>query len=159
MTKTLFYAYGNPGRQDDALANEVIEMVQSAQEEGLFQGIETDSNYQLNIEDAEIISNYDSVVFVDASTEEIDDIAFSKVSPSDAKVEFTMHAVSTSYVLDLCKKMYHKEPKVFLLHIKGYEWEFMEAMTSKAVENKNKAYKFLLNLSKTEDWEKFVSKI
>lgn len=157
MKRTLIYGYGNPGRQDDALANELIERIEMAQLNGDFKGIDTDSNYQLNIEDAEIISKYETVIFVDASIEEIQDIAFTKVEPSDAKVEFSMHAVSTSFVLDLCKKMYDKEPDVYLLHIKGYEWEFMEELTSGALSNLDKAFDLLLNIFQGNDIQKFIT--
>ena len=157
MKRTLIYGYGNPGRQDDALANELIEQIEAAKSKGEFAGIDTDSNYQLNIEDAEIISKYETVIFVDASIEEIQDIAFTKVEPSDAKVEFSMHAVSTSFVLDLCKKMYDKEPEVYLLHIKGYEWEFMEELTSGALSNLDKAFDLLLNIFQGNDIQKFIT--
>jgi len=153
----LIYGYGNPGRQDDALANELIERIETAKRNGDFAGIDTDSNYQLNIEDAEIISNYETVIFVDASVEDIEDIAFTKVEPSDAKVEFSMHAVSTSFVLDLCKKMYEVEPEVYLLHIKGYEWEFMEELTTKALINLDKAFELLLKISQSTDIQKYIT--
>ena len=156
MKRMLIYGYGNPGRQDDALANELIERIEVAKSKGEFAGIDTDSNYQLNIEDAEIISKYETVIFVDASVEDIEDIAFTKVEPSDSKVEFSMHAVSTAFVLDLCKKMYEVEPEVYLLHIKGYEWEFMEALTTGALANLDKAYNFLLDLYKESDIQRYI---
>lgn len=141
--KVLIYGYGNPGRQDDALANEVVERITSWAEENGLNHIQADSNYQLNVEDAELISHYDLVIFVDASLEPIEDILFTKVKPSGATIEFTMHAVSCAYVLDLCGKMYNSFPKTYLLHIKGYEWEFMEEMSSKALQNLEKAVEFL----------------
>ena len=141
--KTLIYGYGNPGRQDDALANLIIERIEKERLKGNFPQVDTDSNYQLNIEDAELISNYDRVIFVDASTEDIDDIKFTRVEPSDAKVEFTMHAVSPAFVLDLCRKLYGRQPEVYLLHIRGYEWDFMLAPSGRAKENLEKAYTFL----------------
>lgn len=143
MKKILIYGYGNPGRQDDCLANELVDrMHEWVKQEGI-KNVDFDSNYQLNIEDAESISHYDIVFFADASIEDIDDIILTKVLPSDAKVEFSMHAVSTSYVLDLCQKMYSKTPETYLLHIKGYEWAFMEPMTEKAEENLQKAFEFM----------------
>lgn len=141
--KVLIYGYGNPGRQDDALANEVVERITVWAEENGLNNIQADSNYQLNVEDAELISHYDVVIFVDASIEPIEDILFTKVKPSGATIEFTMHAVSCSYVLDLCGKMYNSFPKTYLLHVKGYEWEFMEEMSQKALVNLEKAIKFL----------------
>lgn len=157
MNTTLIYGYGNPGRQDDGLANELIEKIELAKKQGDFKNIDTDSNYQLNIEDAEIVSNYERVIFVDASVEEIQDIAFTKVKPSDAKVEFSMHAVSPSFVVDLCRKMYEKEPEVFLLHIKGYEWDFMEELTENARINLDKAYSLLKKISQSTNIQQYVS--
>ena len=148
MKKVLVYGYGNPGRQDDALANEFVDRIDSWINEKELEHITTDSNYQLNIEDAEIISHYDVVYFVDASIEDIKDVIVTKIEPDNAKVEFSMHAVSPAYVVDLCKKMYNKTPEAYLIHIKGYKWDFMDEITDKAKENLEMAlsvgkYKFL----------------
>lgn len=141
--KILLYGYGNPGRQDDGLGNEFIERIEKwISKEGI-EDIETDSNYQLNIEDADAISDKDVVVFVDASIEEIDDFILTKVKPNESKVEFTMHAVSAAFVLDLCQKLYNKHPETYLLHIKGYEWDFKEGLTDKAIQNLDKALEFI----------------
>ena len=107
------------------------------------EGIEFDSNYQLNIEDADTISDKDIVVFIDASIEEIDDFIIDKVDPSEAKVEFTMHASSPAFVLNLCNELYNKFPETYLLHIKAYEFDFKEGLTEKATENLNKAIEFM----------------
>lgn len=138
----LIYGYGNPGRQDDGLGNLFVEKVKAwAQEKGL-SNISFDSNYQLNIEDAAEISDKDIVIFIDASTEDIESFELEEITP-DAKVEFSMHSVSASYVVHLCKSIYEKSPKSFLLHIKGYEWEFMEEMTAKAFENFENAFEYI----------------
>jgi hydrogenase maturation protease len=141
--KILLYGYGNPGRQDDGLGNEFIDRIGTWIETQGLEGIELDSNYQLNIEDADTISDKDIVLFIDASTEEIDDLLFTKVDPSDSKVEFSMHAVSTAFVLDLCQKLYNKYPDTYLLHIKGYEWDFQEGLSEKAIVNLEKALDFV----------------
>ena len=141
--KILLSGYGNPGRQDDGLGNEFIERIGTWIEKQGLEGIELDSNYQLNIEDADAISDKDIVIFIDASTEEIDDLLFTKVDPSDSKVEFSMHAVSTAFVLDLCQKLYNKYPDTYLLHIKGYEWDFKEGLSKKANVNLEKALDFV----------------
>jgi hydrogenase maturation protease len=143
MKRILVYGYGNPGRQDDCLANELVEIANKWVKKNGIKNVDFDSNYQLNIEDAELISHYDIVIFADASQEHIDDFYLSKVDPNNAKVEFSMHAVSPEYVLDLCNKMYNKTPETYLLHIKGYEWEFMCPMSDHAKENLEKAFSFL----------------
>ena len=141
--KILIYGYGNPGRQDDALGVKLTENIEQWIQKENISDVEVDCNYQLNIEDSERISHSDIVIFADASTENIDDFIFTTVNPSDATIEFTMHAVSPSFVLDLCNKLYQKCPKTYLMHIKGYEWEFMEGLTEDALLNLAKATEFV----------------
>jgi len=141
--KTLIYGYGNPGRQDDGLGPACVEIIGEWIKEQNLNDIEIDCNYQLNIEDAERISGIDKVIFVDATIEPIEDIILTKVEPGNNYIEFTMHAVSPAYVLDLCQKIFHKNPETYLLHIKGYEFELIEELTPKAKQNLEKAVEFL----------------
>ena len=116
--RVLVYGYGNPGREDDGLGNEMAKMIQSWIDEHKLGCMTTDSNYQINIEDADKVSEWDIVVFVDASKQEnLREYKFTEVAPSDAKVEFTMHAVSPSYVLHLCEKLFNKTPETYVLAI------------------------------------------
>jgi len=131
IPKILIYGYGNPGRQDDGLGVMLSEELEKWSRENQLTHIDTDSNYQLNLEDVAVISGYDVVIFADASGEEITDYLLEPLLPS-ATVEFTMHAVSPSFILHLCHQVFDKAPKAFLMHIKGYEWEFMQEMTPTA---------------------------
>lgn len=142
--RVLVYGYGNPGREDDGLGNEMASMIQTWIEEHELSCMQTDSNYQLNIDDAEKISEWDIVVFVDASKEEdLCEFKFRKVEPSNAKVEFTMHAVSPSYVLHLCEKLFQKSPETYILGIKGYDWEFKEGISDNAKLNLEQSFQYL----------------
>ena len=134
--KILIYGYGNPGRQDDGLGNAFTSRIQEwVAIEGLHD-FHFDSNYQLNIEDAEAIANMDLVIFADASEEEIEDFCLTKVDGTSG-VTFTTHAASPGYIVKLCEELFNKKPHVLLLHIKGYEWEFKEGLSDKAVDNLN----------------------
>ena len=141
--RVLVYGYGNPGRQDDALGNEMVVKIQEWIEKNQLKCMTTDSNYQLNIEDAEKISQWEIVVFVDASQEGIHEYKYSKLEPQEDQVEFTMHAVSPSYVLHLCQKLFNKQPEAYILGIKGYEWELKEGLTDNAKLNLEQAFQFL----------------
>ncbi len=141
--KILVYGYGNPGRQDDGLGPALAEKIESWLPDSGIDYVEVDSNYQLNIEDADAISDKDIVFFADASIEEIDKFIITEVKPDDAQIEFTMHAVSTDFVLDLCQKIYGKYPKTFLIHMKGYEWDFSEGLTEKGNESLEEAFEFI----------------
>lgn len=148
--KILIYGYGNPGRQDDGLGNLFVELTEKwAKDEGLT-NLCFDSNYQLNIEDAANIAAYDIVIFVDASLETIEDFVLTEIVPSP-KVEFSMHAVSAAFVVKLCNDIYEKTPKSFLLHLKGYEWDFKTGITPKALDNLNRAFEFMKPLIKSPE--------
>jgi hydrogenase maturation protease len=141
--KVLVYGYGNPGRQDDALGIEMTKKVDEWINEHKITNIETDSNYQLNVEDAEKISSKDVVIFVDATEEEIHEYKFSHLLPSSEKIEFTMHAVAPEYVLHVCKDLFGKTPKACMMAIRGFEWDFKEGLTDNAKLNLEQAFQFL----------------
>ncbi|UBM61144.1 hydrogenase maturation protease [Candidatus Sulfidibacterium hydrothermale] len=136
MSKILFYGYGNPGRQDDGLGVLCAEKIKQWATENLPDNtIDVDTNYQLNIEDAEKMSHYDIVIFADASQEKIRQYELSRLKPSPTQVEFTMHAVSPAYVLHLCQNLFEKKPVTYLLHLRGYAWQFNQKPTHQALEN------------------------
>jgi hydrogenase maturation protease len=130
----LVYGYGNPGRQDDGAGVMLAEKLDKWIVSRKMEGVHTDTNYQLNLEDAATISQYDLVIFADASHEELDDFRMDPLVRSD-RVEFTMHAVSPAFILHLSKEIFNHEPEAYLLHIKGYEWEFMGRMTERGEKN------------------------
>lgn len=145
MKKVLIYGYGNPGRQDDALGILLVERMEHWAKENGLESIDFDSNYQLNIEDAMAISEYDTVIFADASIEEIDDFVITEVKPSQ-KTEFTMHAMAPEFVLHLCQKLYKKFPDTYLIHLKGCEFEFYGKLTDAAEQNLSKAVELLKSI-------------
>jgi hydrogenase maturation protease len=148
----LVYGYGNPGREDDGLGIELVKRLEDWAFDARIPGLSFDSNYQLNIEDAEIMADKDVVIFADASTEDIEDFLLTEVT-GESEVSFTTHAASPGYIVKLCEDLFGKCPRVLLLHIKGYEWEFKEGLSEKAELNLQKATEFikdyLLNLYKT----------
>jgi hydrogenase maturation protease len=140
--KILIYGYGNPGRQDDGLGVLLAEEIEKWSHANGLSNLHTDSNYQLNLEDAAEISSYDMVIFADASGEDITTFLFEPLQPS-AAVEFTMHAVSPAFILHLCTQIFEHLPEAYLMHIKGYQWEFMQEMTSQARQNLDQATDYL----------------
>lgn len=143
------YGFGNPGRQDDGMGPAIIDRLVSDN----ISGIITDSNYQMNIEDAHNISQCDTVIFIDASLDAEEPFSFYKIEPS-AEITFSTHTMAPESVIALCKDLYDKDMEAYVMAIKGYEWEFMEGFTPKAVENFDKAYIFLI--SKIEEMLKRV---
>ena len=145
MTKEnniLIYGYGNPGREDDGLGPALIDLAEKWIIQGRNRNIHIDSNYQLNIEDAFNIRGYDVVIFADASIRDIEDFKITRVEPSE-KIHYSMHSVSPSFIVHLCKKMYGHTPDTYLLHIKGYTFNLGEGISSKASKNLHLAFNFL----------------
>lgn len=143
--KILVYGYGNPGRRDDGLGPALIEKIDEWIRENGISHIDTDSNYQLNIEDAYNIRDYDLVIFADASYENIRHLLFDRVTRS-SKVAFNTHSVSPGFVLELCEKLYKKSPAVFLLHMKGHEFDLREGLSDQGKEVLDVAFGFLADL-------------
>lgn len=143
--KILFYGYGNPGCQDDALGISFVEQLQTWATARDCKNMFFEVNYQLNIEDAETISGYDIVYFVDASLEHMDGFKLSRVECREARIEFTMHAISPGVVLSLCQQIYADVPEVYLLHIKGFKWDLKSdrALSPEAEKNLLLALNFM----------------
>lgn len=133
------YGFGNPGRQDDGLGPMITDKLESEN----IEGVTTDSNYQLNIEDADNIAGSDLVIFVDASIDADEPFSFKKIEPS-AEITFTTHSMSPESVIALCGDIHGRIPETYVLAIRGYEWEMFEGLSAKAISNFNDAYRFLL---------------
>ena len=142
MQKILVYGYGNPGRQDDALGILLAQKVESWAKKNNIPGIVTDTNYQLNIEDAYNLNDYDKVIYVDASIENIEQFKFHPIKPN-LNPTFTMHAVSPEFIIGLCQEIYGEIPEAYLMHIKGYHWDFMGELSKGAKLNLEAAFDFL----------------
>jgi len=134
----LIYGYGNPGRQDDGLGPALVSLL----EKNPIPGIETDCNYQLQVEDALTIMDYDAVVFVDASLEGEGPYAWNEIHPS-FEISFTSHDMTPAAVLALCRDLYGKTVPAWLLAIRGYGWDFVEGLTPEAARNLDEACRFL----------------
>jgi len=125
----LVLGYGNPGRQDDGLGPAAaLELGRL----GLPEVTAYDA-YQLNIEDAADVAEHDAVWFIDASRSG-PPLAVSTLSPA-AAVEFTSHIVRPETILAIAEQAYHRRPPAFLMAIRGYQFEFLEALTPGAARN------------------------
>lgn len=140
--KILLYGYGNPGRGDDGLGSAFIQSMDEWIQKKKLRHISTECNYQLNIEDASTLSQFDAAIFVDASRAEIEAYSFSPVHPAACSA-FTTHAVSAGAVVALCAELYGVTPLVYLLQIKGYCWDFGTGLSIRAKKNLQKALHFV----------------
>ena len=128
--RVLVLGYGNPGRQDDGLGPALAAAID---ELGL-PNLTAFDNYQLNIEDAMDVATHDVVWFIDAAKTGPSPYSVRIVLPSST-IEFTSHIVRPEAILAIARQCYGGSPQAFLLAIRGYEFEFIEALTPKANDN------------------------
>lgn len=123
----LIIGIGNCGRADDGLGWAFLDRIGK-----VCSNCRIEYRYQLNIEDAELISNYSTVLFVDASVSpDVSDYRFSEVIPKAGKT-FTSHALEPGVVLYLSEHLYDHRPGTYLLEIKGVEWGLREGLSGDA---------------------------
>jgi hydrogenase maturation protease len=142
--RVLILGYGNPGRQDDGLGPAAVSEIESM---GL-PNLTAFDNYQLNIEDAIDVATHDIVWFIDAAKTGPSPYSVRTVSPSSA-IEFTSHIVRPEAILAIARECYGGSPQAFLLAIRGYEFEFIEALTPGAKDNLDAALAMLTDRIRT----------
>jgi hydrogenase maturation protease len=123
--KTLILGYGNQSRRDDGVGWFVVEQLAALK----LPGVELETAHQLEVEAAETISRFDTVIFVDAAIpESLQAVQCSEVTPN-----FQSHAVAhyltPADVLALCQTLYHRQPKAVLYSIRGRDFNFGTTLT------------------------------
>jgi len=147
MPRVFVYGIGNPGRQDDGLGPLLAERLEGWVESEGLSDIKIDANYQLMAEDAHTVSEHDLVIFADASKEDISSYAVSRVEAT-GNIGFSTHSMTAESVVGLTLELYGTPPPVYMVHIKGYEWEYAAEMTEQALQNLNQVELFI------KDWLK-----
>jgi hydrogenase maturation protease len=122
--RILVLGYGNPGRQDDGLGPAVAGAIGRMG----WRHVTAVDDYQLNIENALDVASHDLVWFVDASKTGDEPFSVQDVRPSPTS-EFTSHLLRPAALLAIARLYCHRAPPALLLAIRGYEFEFIEALT------------------------------
>jgi len=143
MTKILLIGFGNPGRQDDGLGTSVVERIEKKK----LQDIDVEVAYQLNVEHAYDLIEYERVIFIDAGQKTPEPFEFYPVTMEANSISFSTHSVSPQTILYLAKELFKKEIEAHVLVIRGYEFdEIREGLTPMAEENAQKTEEFLTKL-------------
>lgn len=126
MKRTLVIGIGNSGRQDDGLGWVFLEKI----EQKMPDLCDFEYRYQLQIEDAELISHYERVLFVDADLNQ-HQRGF-EIQPVQALAGngFTSHELSPGTVLYLCEKIYKRCPDCLVLAISGNSFDLEIGLTT-----------------------------
>ena len=138
---SLIYGIGNSGRQDDGLGWAFIDRLEQIRP---LSRARLRRTYQLSLEDADLISRYTRVLFVDATKDPaVESFTVSRPEPK-LDFSFTSHAISVPSILATTQQCFEHVPDAYLLAIRGYEWELQEGLTSPAQHNLSHSLEFLL---------------
>lgn len=128
----LIYGIGNVGRQDDGLGWAFVDWLET---QGRCPDAELQRNYQLLLEDAELISTKKRVLFVDATKDEaVTSFTLERAVPK-LDFSFTSHAISIPAIMATCQQCFQRLPEVHVLAIRGFEFELELGLTPAAQRN------------------------
>ena len=133
--KTILIGIGNVGRQDDGLGWEFLDRIKQMG----FPEKDMVYRYQLQVEDADLICNYDRVIFVDASRNELAGGIELTPCSSSSKHGFTSHELAPETIMYLAKTLYNHEPNSYILGIQGVEWNLKHGLSPIAQRNLDSA--------------------
>ena len=125
FVKTLIIGYGNQSRRDDGVGWFVIEQLAALD----LPGVELETGQQLEIESAETISRFDTVIFVDAAIPEAPEPIRRDVVTPNFQSHAVAHYMTPADVLSLCKTLYNREPRAVLFSIRGRDFNFGTTLT------------------------------
>lgn len=138
--KTIIIGIGNSGRQDDGLGWLFLDFLT----EKPFVHFDLEYRYQLQIEDAELIRNYETVIFVDAVKDKGKKGFYLKECKSSSKYSFSTHELAPETILYLTENLYNHRPKAFILGILGDQWNLETGLSTIAKINFKKAKEYFI---------------
>jgi hydrogenase maturation protease len=142
MAKLLLFGYGNPGRGDDALGPELVELIAQMQ----LADIECHDDMQLQVEHVTDMAGCDQVLFIDADMSCAEPFDFSEIIAAKDD-SYTSHAMNPAALLHAYSQVYGKDaPPAFLLRIRGYDFELGDPLSDKATANLESASKLIVEL-------------
>jgi len=127
--KTLLVAYGNEYRGDDGLGQYILRQVKYPCEKVAL--------YELTLEQAETICDYQLVVFIDASIEG-EAVQLRPLQRRDVSSPLSHH-LPPEKLLHYVWLIYGKEPQAWLLSVRGYDFDFRDSLSPVAQANAEKA--------------------
>ena len=138
--RTLVLGIGNCGRKDDGLGWKFIDFLKEQE----IEDIELDYRYQLQIEDAELISQYDRVIFIDATKEPTTEGFYLRPCSRVDAAEMNSHSLHPETVFSLCSEIYGKSPESLILAIEGKEWGLQAGLSPEAERNLERAKRYFI---------------
>jgi hydrogenase maturation protease len=140
--KVLFIGVGNTSRGDDALGWDFVSKAKV-----FFPDADLEYKYQLQVEDSELFSWYNTIIIGDASHEEHPDGFEFKSCQAAPHYYFSSHAQHPDTVLHLTHEIFKVYPSVYVMAISGYQWDLSEGLSNLALQNLNNALSYFKKIT------------
>lgn len=136
----LILGYGNPARGDDGLGPALIERLDAL----ALKNLETRVDYQLCVEDAMDIGDFEQVIFVDASLDVAPPYQHCALPETLTPKTLDTHSISPEALIHLARTLFGARTKASILAIRGYDFvPFSESLSAQAVLNLSAAFEYL----------------
>ncbi len=137
MSEILLIGIGNISRGDDGIGWLFADDIES----NFGQTITVQKEFQLVVEDALKMTEFDTVIFVDASENKLDNgFEFRKVAvPKVIKTEFTSHAQTPENIVFLASDLFQIENNAYVMEISGQDWELGNGLSAYGHQNMDSA--------------------
>ncbi len=139
--RTLLFGIGNYGRQDDALGWLFLDKIATL----LPDTFDVEYRYQLQVEDAELASHYDRIIFIDAHMNTQSKAFVWETCAAYASESYTSLELQPEAVVYLCNAIYKHFPDAFNLGIAGSSYRLSIGLSRLAENNLIKALDFFKN--------------
>lgn len=134
--RALIIAYGNPSRRDDGVGFHVLNALRkqlgraplSLEEDGtdeLGGRIDTICLHQLAPELAELVAEYDVVVFIDAHVPNAyPELIREELVGNECSIGPVTHHMKPEMIMAVVRALYGKAPKAWLISVRGHDFDF-----------------------------------
>ena len=123
---------------DDGLGWQFTEMVQKTRMDFL----DFEYRYQLQVEDSIIISEYEIVIFADASHTALKEGFEIKSCTAASHYFYSSHMQSPETILYLANDLHNKFPDAYTMAISGNYWDLKISLSKEARKNMESAFIF-----------------
>ena len=140
LNNLLIIGIGNNTREDDGLGWAFLDALENKSFKATLQ-----KKYQLMVEDAALIADFETVIFVDACKTEIENGFIVETLLPSKDVAFSTHSVPPNQILNLCETLFNKNPTAYVIKIAGNNWDFKIGLSNIATVNLKNALNYFLN--------------
>jgi hydrogenase maturation protease len=139
IKKICIVGIGNILRSDDGVGV----LVCSELEKFKTPGVSIFSTQQLHIDLIEDFKEFDTIIVVDAGTDEKKDVSLYPVEEGKIKAIHSSHHVDAALLYTLSQKLYPSDRQFYLCAIRGESFKFGTTLSPSAITNAAKAVKLI----------------